>query len=588
MKKWSIRAKLTMLSVVLLSFLGVLGFTSLKIQKSLTEAVEVAVETDLPSVRNMTLIDMMHDGLRAVVYHSILVSDSGSQDKKNEVAQELKEFSAKLLENIEKIENLKITDDIRNAIKEAKPEINAYSVASGEIVGLALSGQKTTAISKLENFQNSFESLEEKLEVLGDLIEKGAENSKINSAHKAQDAKTASIFVLIFGFLFGAIFSWWMSREIVATLSQIIEGLSKSSQLVSSASVGSASAATILSEASTEQAASLQQTMSSVEEISAMVNQNSESAVKVKNSMDANQLATEDGSRSVSEMLEAISEIKETNFEILNQMETSNKEFGDIVKIISDIGEKTKVINEIVFQTKLLSFNASVEAARAGEHGKGFAVVAEEVGNLAQMSGNAAKEITDMLSNSIKKVNDIVEVTKGRVDQLVETGKDKIAMGQSRAEKCQESLRKINENAKAIASMTSEIANASKEQAQGIHEINKAVSHLDQVTQQNASVAQQSSTQAEELKSQAIDLEESVESLVLFVEGAKEDIKSQQSFTGESKNTKQQAGFQKVLQFKNQKSQSVKTSSNSHQSHKKAVGQTDSIPDSNDPNFEEY
>ena len=73
--------------------------------------------------------------------------------------------------------------------------------------------------------------------------------------------------------------------------------------------------------------------------------------------------------------------------------------------LISEIGNKTKVINDIVFQTKLLSFNASVEAARAGEHGKGFSVVAEEVGNLAHMSGNSAKEITQLLESSINRVN---------------------------------------------------------------------------------------------------------------------------------------------------------------------------------------
>jgi methyl-accepting chemotaxis protein len=78
----------------------------------------------------------------------------------------------------------------------------------------------------------------------------------------------------------------------------------------------------------------------------------------------------------------------------MNQINYSNEQMSEIVKVIQEIETKTKVINDIVFQTKLLSFNASVEAARAGEQGKGFAVVAEEVGNLAQMSGNAAKEIS--------------------------------------------------------------------------------------------------------------------------------------------------------------------------------------------------
>lgn len=102
-------------------------------------------------------------------------------------------------------------------------------------------------------------------------------------------------------------------------------------------------------------------------------------------------------------MIHSITEISESNDRIMSQVADGNRKISEIVQVISEIGNKTKVINDIVFQTKLLSFNASVEAARAGEHGKGFAVVAEEVGNLAQMSGNAAKEISDMLNGSVSR-----------------------------------------------------------------------------------------------------------------------------------------------------------------------------------------
>lgn len=87
----------------------------------------------------------------------------------------------------------------------------------------------------------------------------------------------------------------------------------------------------------------------------------------------------------------------------MNTMKTSNAEVKELVGIINGISERTKVIDEIVFQTKLLSFNASVEAERAGEHGRGFAVVAQKVGNLAQMSGKAAQEISSILKQSIEK-----------------------------------------------------------------------------------------------------------------------------------------------------------------------------------------
>jgi methyl-accepting chemotaxis protein len=320
-----------------------------------------------------------------------------------------------------------------------------------------------------------------------------------------------SLLIFALAYSFGNL----LSNQITAISSL----LKDTSHQVSASSTQSAASATELSEASTEQAASLQETMASIEEISAMVAQNAESAGKVLLTVTENKKSSDEGSKRVDEMIHSIDEIKNTNDMILQQMETSNKEFGHIVQIITDIGEKTKVINDIVFQTKLLSFNASVEAARAGEHGKGFAVVAEEVGNLAQMSGNAAKEITDMLTNSVKKVNEIVDTTRTKVDQLVEVGRDKIAMGQSTAQKCREVLLNIAASATSVSVMVNEITHASKEQSQGVQEINKAISQLDQVTQQNSAVAQQSSSQAELLSAQAMDLQKAVGDLVAFVTG---------------------------------------------------------------------
>ncbi len=384
---------------------------------------------------------------------------------------------------------------------------------------------------------------------------------------------TGVVVIFTVAFLFGA--------SIGRTLTDIVQRLNHSSREVSSASSQSASSATELSEASTEQAASLQETMASVEEISAMVNQNADSTMKTQSAVSANEKTAEEGSNSVDEMIHAIGEIKDTNQEILTQMESSNREFGEIVKIISEIGDKTNVINEIVFQTKLLSFNASVEAARAGEHGKGFAVVAEEVGNLAQMSGNAAKEITDMLTDSIKRVNGIVERTKERVDQLIETGKDKIDLGQSKAEKCREAIVKITENARTVSSMITEIAHASKEQAQGIQEINKAISQLDQVTQQNSAVAQQSSTQAEQLNTEATSLAQAVETLVLFSDGKLPSGKGE-----EHEAHRPEGPSASILKLARRAPASPKSTGSVGKVKKVVGGQ--SVPSASDSNFEEF
>jgi methyl-accepting chemotaxis protein len=187
--------------------------------------------------------------------------------------------------------------------------------------------------------------------------------------------------------------------------------------------------------------------------------------------------------------------------------------------VISDIGDKTKVINDIVFQTKLLSFNASVEAARAGEQGKGFAVVAEEVGNLARMSGNAAKEISDMLDQSILKVRTIVQETKSSVQNLVEQGKSKVASGSEIAKECGHVLEEIVVSVSTVSRMSGEISVASSEQAQGVQEITKAVHQLDEVTQKNSATTHETATAAQHLASQADSLKHIVENLVMTVDG---------------------------------------------------------------------
>ena len=188
------------------------------------------------------------------------------------------------------------------------------------------------------------------------------------------------------------------------------------------------------------------------------------------------------------------------------QINESNREISEIVKVIAEIGNKTKVINDIVFQTKLLSFNASVEAARAGEQGKGFAVVAEEVGNLAEMSGKAAKEITGMLDDSIQKVEDIVKNTKLRIETLIVVGKEKVQAGTVMAGRCDDVLSEIVLNVSNVNSFVSEISIASQEQAQGIREINKAIAQLDQVGHQNTSASEQASATAQDLNQQVLTL----------------------------------------------------------------------------------
>ncbi len=311
----------------------------------------------------------------------------------------------------------------------------------------------------------------------------------------------------------------WYANSLSKTLREIAFGVDKSSGEVGSLSERMASASSELSSSTTEQAAALQETVSSIDEVSAMIAKNAENAKRSKESSNLSSDAAQKGKDAVDQVIHSIEEINQANTNIMGQIEEGNQQLTEIVKLISEIGNKTKVINDIVFQTKLLSFNASVEAARAGEHGKGFAVVAEEVGNLAQMSGNAAKEISQMLEGSVQKVDQIVNTSKTRVEKMMNESKTKVEAGTLTAKKCGEVLDEIVKNVSEVNMMVSEITTASQEQSQGVSEINKAMNQLDQVTQSNAASSQDAATVAALLRTQSDGLRTVIQQLIATVEG---------------------------------------------------------------------
>lgn len=283
-----------------------------------------------------------------------------------------------------------------------------------------------------------------------------------------------------------------------------------------------AGGATQLSSAATEQAAALQETVATIDQIGAMIHKNSEAAIKSKELSIDSKLSAEQGRHIVDSMMLAISEIEINNTDLSNQMHDSNKQLAEITKLIYEISEKTQVINDIVFQTKLLSFNAAVEAARAGEYGYGFAVVADEIGKLAQRSGGAAKEITNMLQESVGRVEFIIEDTKNKVDKIMSISKEKINFGAEKAKNCKESLDEILTSVQSVDALVVEISTASKEQSHGVTQVSHAMNQLETVTNQNSAVAQASSTAGERLRLQSNTINQIVKNLNSYISGSVE------------------------------------------------------------------
>jgi methyl-accepting chemotaxis protein len=210
----------------------------------------------------------------------------------------------------------------------------------------------------------------------------------------------------------------------------------------------------------------------------------------------------------------AILNLKIGNDQIIARSNLNSKNFESIIGIIKSIEDKTKVINDIVFQTKLLSFNASVEAARAGEQGKGFSVVADEVGNLAKMSGQAAQEITELLEGSLKKVRELTVEADFEIKKVVDVATSNISSVSQKVSLCQNSNKDILKNSDKITSLINEVVIASEEQTKGVMEITKAIGSFDVVTNQNAHLANELNSSAKLLSEKSSDLKEIIGSLI--------------------------------------------------------------------------
>jgi methyl-accepting chemotaxis protein len=387
-------------------------------------------------------------------------------------------------------------------------------------------------------------------------------------------------------------YSYWFAGKVAGNFQKVSLGLKQEASIVAKNAQLVSEVSSKLSEATTQQAASLQETVASIDEISAMIERNADSAVSSAKSSEDSTKTAQKGKEKVELMLESIHSIAQGNSDMIEKMQKSNKDISDIVKLIQEISHKTQVINDIVFQTKLLSFNASVEAARAGEHGKGFAVVAEEVGNLASMSGKAAKEITEMLTKSVKRVNEIVDGSKSLIDHLIKQSHDKIEFGTTTAKDCAIALDEILNNVSSVNEMVREISTASQEQSTGVREVNKAMSELDQVTQSNSNTAQKSSFAAKDLKSQSERLNILIHDLTFLIQGElhpEDNLKTSSPVVPHKSTTTTREDLANVIELKKSKPLKKAEAKNEENSLplKKAVGVDYVIPEKDDPRFDD-
>jgi len=258
--------------------------------------------------------------------------------------------------------------------------------------------------------------------------------------------------------------------NLLALFSNAIDNLNNNTGILTST-------ATSISNSSNTQAASLEETAASIEQITTNIKQSSQNVVKMSKLSDELNTSASDGQKLA---------------------EQTNKSMDEIDTEVNAISEAITIIDQIAFQTNILSLNAAVEAATAGEAGKGFAVVAQEVRNLASRSAEAANEIKALVENAASKANSGKKIASDMIDGYTSLSG------------------KINETKNIIDS----VSDASKEQQSSIIQINDAINSLDHVTQQNASASSELETIASQIENLTQNLT-SVMDGVSFNESAK-------------------------------------------------------------------
>ena len=256
--------------------------------------------------------------------------------------------------------------------------------------------------------------------------------------------------------------------KITTDLSHTMAEIQASALKVNGSAEQVSSAAQGLSHGAVEQASSIQELSATMSEISTKIRETAGTA------QEASHLSTETGKAVILSN---------------NKMKEMSGAMAEITEKSNEINKIIKTIDDIAFQTNILSLNAAIEAARAGAAGKGFAVVADEVGNLAQKSAKAAQNTATLIEETIEAVEKGAKIT----------------------EETAESLGTVSQHTVKINSYIEDITSASEKEADGISQLSQGIDRISSVVQRNSATAQESAAASEELSGQANVLNDLVE-----------------------------------------------------------------------------
>ena len=290
------------------------------------------------------------------------------------------------------------------------------------------------------------------------------------------------------------VMSWRLVTRIALPLRRFLERLTDDIHTMEPAIIQVRSTSNGLSDGSSRTAASLEETVASLENLASLTRRNAEHAREADSQAKAANQSAMTGE----------TEARNATADVVQRLTALRESLADIEQATKQTSKVVETIDEIAFQTNLLALNAAVEAARAGDAGAGFAVVADEVRNLAQRSAEEVKSSNALMERSRLSAERVVATANELEHHLRRVLETDLTAAFSR----------VVEGTSKVTSLMSDVSQATGEQAQGVDQIRAAMTEIDQVTQANAASAEETAAVSNDLAARAESVRAAVDDLL--------------------------------------------------------------------------